>query len=71
MLTFTKGMPNNTELSARHIKFCFFSHQQDDIVKFVILILNLWLEHQVLSSFLYHSYKHLEERETSTMFGFS
>ena len=39
-------------------------------MKFVILILNLWLEYQVLI-FLHQSYKKLEERETSTMFGVS
>lgn len=37
-------------------------------MKFVIVALNLWLEHQVPSDF---SLPKLEERETSTMSGVS
>ena len=55
-----KGMQNNTELSDRHknlklaiLLLFLLSPQQNDVIKLVILIsmLNLWLEHQFLSSF--------------------
>ena len=46
VLTFIRGIPNNTELSDRNINLkltiLLFSHQQDDAMKYVILILNLW-----------------------------
>ena len=41
-------------------------------MKFVILVLNVWLEHQILSSFsLPKLRKRLEEKETFTTIGVS
>ena len=52
VLKFIKGMPNNTKLPDRHINLklailLFLASarcQQDDVLSFVILTLNLWLE---------------------------